>query len=181
MENLKSLENKTTGEMLTEIFNDIAGAANAINLLESKGYTDDEINVLMSEDIRDKYFKGDFNTIKKKHKVLKGIGAGSALGITFGAIAGSIAVANIIIPGVGLIATGSFAAALAGAGAGGVAGGLIGALAGWGVSEEKTKIYEQAIKEGKIIVGIHPHSEEDAKLFAGEWEKCQKEFVLEKS
>ena len=178
MENLENQEKTTGGEMRVEIFKDKNSAVKAINLLESKGYTEDEINVLMSEDIRDKYFKGEFKTIKKKRSVLKGAEIGSAIGLTLGAITGATALTSIVIPGLGLITAGSFAAALVGAGAGSIGGGLIGALAGIGIPEAKTKKYKQAIKEGKIIVGIKPHNEEDAKLIEKEWAKYLEEPLL---
>ncbi|MES2286799.1 MAG: general stress protein [Bacteroidota bacterium] len=167
----------TDREMLIEIFKDQDSADKAIKALETKGYTKDEINIITSDVTRDKYFK-DGKTVNAENQTLKGAGAGSAIGLTLGALIGGIlAVGSVVIPGVGLIVAGPLAAALAGAGAGSLTGGLVGALTGWGVSEVKAKKYEKAIKEGKIVVAVRPHSDEDAKMIEKEWAVYKEEPV----
>ncbi len=167
----------TDREMLIEIFKDKDSADKAIKALETKGYTKDEINIITSDATRDKYFK-DGKTVNGENQTLKGAGAGSAIGLTLGALIGGIlAVGSVVIPGVGLIVAGPLAAALAGAGAGSLTGGLVGALTGWGVSEVKAKKYEKAIKEGKIVVAVRPHSDEDAKMIEKEWAVYKEEPV----
>jgi hypothetical protein len=61
------------------------------------------------------------------------------------------------------------AAGLAGAGAGGLTGGLIGALIGSGIPEDRAKRYEEGIKNGRIVMGVHPRNDEDADYFEREW------------
>ena len=59
-------------------------------------------------------------------------------------------------PGIGpLIAAGPIVAALAGAGAGSAIGGIAGALIGLGLPELEAKRYEEAIKQGRILVSVH--------------------------
>ncbi|MDB5860613.1 MAG: hypothetical protein JWQ76_4302, partial [Ramlibacter sp.] len=77
----------------------------------------------------------------------------------------------------GLVIAGPAAAALAGAGAGAAAGGLLGALVGWGIPEERVKHYEQGIKEGGILMGVKPRSEDDARYFSQEWKNSKGEHV----
>ncbi len=64
---------------------------------------------------------------------------------------------------------GPIAAALAGAGAGGLTGGIIGALIGWGMPEERAKLYESDLKNGGIVLGVSPHNDNDAAYFESEW------------
>lgn len=175
-ENQANVFKNANRNMVIEIFKTRESADKAIAALESRGYTKDEINVITSEVTRDKYFEGENKPVDVGSSTLKGAGAGSAIGLTLGAIIGGVlAVGSVVIPGVGLIIAGPLAAALAGAGAGSVAGGLIGALAGWGIPEAQAKKYENAIKEGKIVVAVRPHSDEDAKMIKKEWDAFKEE------
>ena len=130
--------------MLTGMFRDRESTEGAYRNLRDRGYSDDEINVLMSDATRNKYY-GDSDTELEGNKALEGTGAGAAIGGTLGAIIGGIAAigTNVILPGLGLVVWGPIAAALAGAGAGGITGGLVGALVGWGIPEERAVEYEK--------------------------------------
>jgi len=156
--------------LLTGMFRDKASTEGAYRSLRDRGYTDDDINVLMSDETRDKYYStGD--TDLEGNKALEGTGAGAAIGGTLGAIIGGIAAigTNVIIPGLGLVVWGPIAAGLAGAGAGGVTGGLVGALIGWGIPEDRAREYETGIREGGTVLGVNPRSDEDAEFFESEW------------
>ena len=71
----------------------------------------------------------------------------------------------MLLPGIGLAIAGPLAGALAGAGAGGAAGSLAGALIGAGIPEERAKQYESHVKEGGMVVGVSPRSDDDARYF----------------
>ena len=156
--------------MMTGLFRDRDSADNAYRSLRERGYTDDEINVMMTDETRDKYYK-DGDTVITDNKALEGLGTGSAIGGTLGAIIGGIAAigTNVLLPGLGLVVWGPIAAALAGAGAGGLTGGLVGALIGWGIPEEHAKAYEEGIKSGGTVLGVRPRSDDDASYFENEW------------
>jgi hypothetical protein len=162
--------NKT---MLTGMFRDRESAENAYKTLHERGYDKSHVNVVMSDATRDKHFKHTEVKTELGTKALEGTGTGSAIGGAVGAIAGAIAAigTTLLIPGLGLVIAGPIAAALAGAGAGSITGGLIGALIGAGIPEERAKQYEQGIKDGHIVMGVHPRSEEDAKHIESEWRK----------
>ncbi len=168
--------NRNTGtgtaqrSMVIATFKDRESAERAYKALEARGYSKDEVNVLMSDKTREKYFKND-KTSDLGSKAMKGAGAGSAIGGTLGAIVGAIAAigTSLLIPGLGLVIAGPLAAALAGAGVGGVTGGLIGALIGAGVPETHAKKYEEAIKGGHIVLGVTPRTDEDAEFIEREW------------
>ena len=156
--------------MLTGMFRDRENTESAYRSLRDRGYSDDEINVLMSDETRDKYYT-DGDSELAGNKALEGTGAGAAIGGTLGAIIGGIAAigTNVLIPGLGLVVWGPIAAALAGAGAGGLTGGLVGALIGWGIPEDRAVEYEKGIRDGGTVLGVTPRSDEDAEYFENEW------------
>ena len=133
--------------MLTGLFTDRESSESAYKSLRDRGYSDDEINVIMSDETRDKYYADGDNDSELGNKALEGAGAGSAIGGTLGAIIGGIAAigTNVIMPGLGLVVWGPIAAALAGAGAGGLTGGLVGAMIGWGIPEERAKVSQEGV------------------------------------
>lgn len=155
---------------LTGLFRDRESTESAYRSLRDRGYTDDEINVMMSDETRDKYYKNS-DVVVDDTMAAEGAATGGVIGGTLGAIIGGIAAigTNVIIPGLGLVVWGPIAAALAGAGAGGATGGLVGALVGWGIPEERAKLYDEGIRSGGTVLGVTPRSDEDADYFENEW------------
>ena len=150
----------TESEYLTGIFRDRASAERAYDALVRHGYTHEEINVIMSEETRKRYFTGKPET---GSKAAEGGLAGAAVGGAAGAIAGALALAGTLaIPGIGIVLAGPLAAALAGLGAGAATGGLVGALIGSGIPEEHAKTYEMDVKTGNILLSVRPRSDRDA-------------------
>jgi hypothetical protein len=157
--------------MVTAMFDDRDSAERAYRALESRGYTKDDINILMSDETRKRHFSQEGPKTELGSKAMEGAGKGSAIGGTLGAIVGAVAAigTSVLIPGLGLVVAGPLAAGLAGAGAGGLTGGLIGALVGSGIPEDRAKRYEEGIKNGRIVMGVHPRTDEDADYFEREW------------
>lgn len=164
--------------VLTGMFRDRESAERAYNSAIDRGYTRDDVNVLMSDKTRDEWFGNDADT-ELGSKALEGAGAGSAIGGTLGAIIGGIAAigTSVVLPGLGLIVAGPLAAALAGAGAGGLTGGLVGALIGSGIPEDRAVVYEEGIKNGGMVVGVNPRNDEDATYFENEWRNNRGEHI----
>jgi hypothetical protein len=164
--------------MMTGLFRDRDSAERAYGSLTSRGYSNDDINVLMSDETRRKHFV-DGRETELGNKALEGAGTGAAIGGTVGATLAAIAAigTSVALPGLGLIVAGPLAAALAGAGAGGATGGLIGALVGAGIPEERVKDYEKGIREGGIVMGVNPRSDEDADYFENEWKNYRGEQI----
>jgi len=156
--------------LLTGMFRDRESTEGAYTSLRNRGYSDEDINVIMSDETRDKHY-ADGDSSLEGNKALEGTGVGSAIGGTLGAIIGGIAAigTSLVIPGIGLVVAGPIAAALAGAGAGGLTGGLVGALVGWGIPEERAQQYEAGIKEGGTVLGVNPRNDEDADFFENDW------------
>jgi hypothetical protein len=165
---------KTQGQpgILTGIFNDKDSSEGAYQSLRDRGYSEDEINVVMSDATRDKYYSNDADS-ELGNKAAEGSGVGSMIGGSLGAIIGGVAAigTNLVLPGIGLVVWGPIAAALAGAGAGGLTGGLVGALIGWGIPDDRAKLYESGVKEGGTVLGVTPRTPEDADFFENEWSK----------
>jgi hypothetical protein len=163
------------GTTIVGMFNDGEAAERAYNVLRERGYSTKDINLVMTDETRKKYYshgKTELGT-----KALSGAGAGSAIGAVVGAAAGVIAAigTSILIPGLGLVIAGPIAAGIAGAGAGGITGGIIGALVGSGISEERARVYESGIKKGKIMLAVRPRTDEDASFIEHEWRQFGEE------
>ncbi len=164
--------------ILTGMFRDRESAEKAYNSALSRGYTKDEVNLMMSDQTRDTWF-ADGDDSGMGSKALEGAGTGSAIGGTLGAIIAGIAAigTSIVLPGLGLIVAGPIAAALAGAGAGGLTGGLIGALVGSGIPEDRAREYEEGIKSGGLVMGVNPRNDEDADYFENDWRNNRGENI----
>ena len=162
-------EKTTNRSMLTGMFSDRDSAENAYRVLRERGYSDNDVNLMMSDETRKKYFSDKDSELG--NKAMEGAGKGSAIGGTLGAIIGAVAEigTSVLIPGLGLVIAGPLAVGLAAAGAGGAAGGLIGALIGSGIPEDRARKYESGVKDGRIVMGVHPRSEEDAQHIEREW------------
>jgi uncharacterized protein (TIGR02271 family) len=168
-------------EVITGMFRDRESAERAYTSLSERGYSKDDINVIMSDETRNKYYPegSDAADTELGSKALEGAGTGSAIGGTTGAILGAIAAigTSVALPGLGLLVAGPLAGALVGAGAGGAAGGLIGAMVGSGIPEDRAKEYEEGVKNGGIVLGVNARSEEDAQLFEQDWNSNKAEGV----
>ena len=160
---------KRENRMLTGLFRDRESAERAYKGLSERGYGKDDINLLMSEDTRKKHF-ADKDT-ELGTKAWEGAGKGAAIGGGVGATLAAIAAigTTLALPGLGLLIAGPIAAALAGGGAGALTGGLVGALVGNGIPEEHAKKYEQGLRDGGIVMGVNPRTNEDADYFEKDW------------
>jgi hypothetical protein len=147
--------------MVTGVFYTRDEAERAYNSLLQRGYTSDEIVLLMSEETKRTRFEDSDRDTELGSKAMEKAGVGSAIGGGAGAIIGAIAAigTTVAIPGLGLVIAGPIAAALAGAGAGGLTGGLIGGLVGAGIPKEDATRYEKSLKEGGIVIGVVPKTE----------------------
>ncbi|HLK61751.1 MAG TPA: hypothetical protein VKU00_34715 [Chthonomonadaceae bacterium] len=144
--------------LITGLFDTESGAESAVAQLKSRGYTQNEISIIMKDQGAAKEFVAETGS-----KTMESVGTGAAIGGTIGAVlAGLLAVGSITIPGVGLIAAGSIAALLAGAGAGGIAGSLLGWLIGAGIPEDVAPYYERGLGEGGVVVAVASHPGDEA-------------------
>jgi len=165
-----------SGNLVTGLFPDRTSAEAAYNAAQSRGYSKDDVNLVMSDDTRKRHFSDDSAMGKETelgNKAAEGAGIGGAIGGTVGAILAGIAAVgtSIALPGLGLVIAGPLAAAAAGAGAGAAGGGLLGALIGWNMPEERVKHYEEGVKNGGILMGVRTKNDNDAQHFENEWKQ----------
>ena len=145
-------------DFVTGFFKTRAAAEAAVDAIIKRGYTRDDISVLMSDATKNKEF-----AVQTRSHAADGMGIGGAIGGTVGAVLAAIVAVGtaIAIPGVGLVVAGPIAAALAGAGAGATTGGLIGLLVGTGIPEHRAKVYETGVRGGGILLGIEAKNSDD--------------------
>src|SRR2546429_6990383 len=158
---------------VTGLFKTRAAAEAAVDAIIKRGYTRDDISVLMSDSTREKEF-----AVETRSHAVDGLGIGGAIGGTVGAVLAAIVAvgAGVAIPG-GLFVAGPIAAALAGAGAGGATGGLIGLLIGTGIPEHRAKVYDAGLRGGGILLGVEAKSKEDVDKLATLLEDIGAEYV----
>ena len=168
-----------TYRLVTGMFPDRDSAERGYSTLAERGYTKDDVNLVMSDDTRKRYFAAAGTETELGNKAAEGAGVGGAIGGTVGAIAAAIAAVGttLVLPGVGIVIAGPLAAAFAGAGAGAAGGGIIGALVGWNMPEERVKRYDEGIRNGGILMGVRPRNDEDAVHFENTWKANQAQEV----
>ncbi len=166
------------GKMVTGLFRDRESAERAYRSISERGYGKDDVNLMMSEDTKKKHFSEDGDS-DLDTKAWEGAGKGAAIGGAVGATLAAIAAigTTLALPGLGLLIAGPIVAGLAGAGAGALTGGLVGALIGWGIPEEHAKAYEKGIREGGIVMGVTPRTDEDSEYFENDWRNNRAESV----
>ena len=145
-------------KFVTGFFKTRAAAEAAVDAIIKRGYTRDDISVLMSDATQSKEF-----AVQTRSHAADGAGIGGAIGGTVGAVLAAIVAVgtSIAIPGIGLVVAGPIAAALAGAGAGGATGGLIGMLVGTGIPEHRAKVYDTGVRGGGILLGVEAKTDEE--------------------
>src|SRR6266403_2382812 len=145
-------------KLITGLFKNKVAAEAAVDALLKRGYTRDDISVLMSDATRSKEF-----ALQTRSHAADGAGIGGAVGGAVGAVLVAIVAVGttLFLPGINLFIAGPIAAALAGAGAGAATGGVIGALIGAGIPEYRAKVYDTGLRSGGILVGVEARSDEE--------------------
>jgi hypothetical protein len=150
--------------LVTGLFKSKVAAEAAVDALMKRGFTRDDISVLMSDATRSKEF-----ALQSRTHAADGLGIGAAAGGAVGAVLAAITAVGttLFLPGLNLVIAGPIAAALAGLGAGGATGGLIGALIGAGIPEYRAKVYEAGIRGGGILIGVESRDDEEVDRLEG--------------
>ncbi len=161
------------------VFDDRHSAERAWQSIEARGYTHDDVHLLMSEETRRREFPplvdpdddAKARQTELGNKAAEGAGIGGAIGGGLGAIAAAVAAVGttIALPGLGLVVAGPLAAAIAGAGAGAATGGIVGALVGWGIPDDHVEAVERGVRDGRIVMAVRPRNEDDRRFFEETW------------
>jgi len=172
MENMNMTASASGNRMITGLFSDGQSAERAYQVCVDRGYDIGEVNVVMSDDTRQRLFSdgSETTTLLARRKAEGGELGGPTGGrveilVTIFAAVG----VALALPVLGFVVAGPIAAALAGAGAAGLAAGLIGALGDWGIPEERVRVYEAGIHDGGILMMVEARSDEDARQIEQEW------------
>lgn len=174
-------------KVVTGLFGDRSSAESAYESTLKLGYDKADINLIMSDTTRDRYFSvnrpittelGEI-AAESKANTVAGSELGGPKGGTVGTLAPVVAALGVLLllPGFGIIAAGPIAIALAAAGGVGVAGGLMGALSNWGIPADRIEQYEAGIRKGGILMSVKAHSEEDRRHIETLWKTLGGEFV----
>lgn len=162
---------KRRGGMVTGLFYDRDSAERAYRTVSDRGYDTGDLNLVMSDETWQRYFRAPENmSAGLCGKEAEGADIGGTADDSLGAALAALAAAgaSMTLPDPGLVVAGPLAAAGAGAARGGL---LPDALIGWGIPPERVKRYGNGLKEGGILLGVQPHSEEDALHFEEQWRK----------
>ena len=161
--------------VVTGLFFDRDSAERAYRSILERGYDKSEINLAMADETRKVLFPEDGLTTELGEKAAEeGVDLGNPKGGTLATLTTAVSAigaagALLLLPGVGVVFAGPIAAAVAGAATAGIAGGLIGALQHWGIPASRMDEYHAGIEKGGILMGVKPHSEDDARYFEREW------------
>lgn len=174
--------------MVTGLFRHKDDAERAFQSVIDLGYDKSDINVVMSDEVRQREFLarkpaiGDPDSTGLEQAAADtGNSASTTMGGPVGGTMSTLtpvvtAVGVLLIPGLGIVA-GPLAAALAAATATGVALGLMGTLKDWGIPDSRVEQYEAAIGEGGILLGVQAKSDADALQIRQRWQQCGGEHV----
>jgi hypothetical protein len=173
--------------IVTAMFREFRQAEQAFRAAMDLGYEPYDINVLMSEETRQRFLNTTSASTPLARKANEPAPEssksadrlGGPAGGTMGTVAPAIAAigAALLIPGLGLAVAGPIGVALTAAGTVGIATGLIGALTDWGIPKNQAKQYESGVRQGGIVIGVNARSADEAHMLAQRWRTAGGESI----
>lgn len=143
--------NRYKNPIHSKVFGDHASAMDIYNTLLARGYTSEEIDVIMSAESRRRHF---INPVKlSRNYIIKISAKGSTTGIIVGLIAAILF--SIIAQGFRIGIMEITAICLIGSGAGAISGGVIGAFYGANTYTTRSKAYRSEITRKNMYKQIH--------------------------
>lgn len=129
------------------IFTSLEAADHAVAMLLAAGFTPADITVVCSDETREAHFREFEQRQPAGATADTGAAAGAGIGATLGGLAAiAVGAASGAVP---LVIAGA-----AGVAAGAGAGVFVGAMATRGVENEASNFYDQAVREGQILVSV---------------------------
>jgi len=176
--------------MVTGLFKDKDSAERAFDSVVDLGYDKSDVNVVMSDEVRQRCFLAQHPTTKdpgatdlEEKAAEADIDSptenpwGGPLGGTVGTLAPVVAAVGVLlIPGFGIVA-GPVAIALAASAATGAALGLMAMLINWGIPDSRVKQYEAGLSAGGILLGVKAHSDADVLKIRQRWQEAGGEHI----
>jgi hypothetical protein len=121
--------------------------------LLKRGYSEDEISVLMSDETLNKHLSDTSDHSEPESRPATEEKMGQVIGGTTGAVTGLFfSLSLITVPGLGISIAGPVVAGIAGALTGRTLGGIIGSK----IPTTHSETYEEGVKEGGIIISVDP-------------------------
>ena len=162
------------GKFIATLFTSPKVSEDIYEGLLAAGYAKEDITLIMPEETRNTYFPNNRDNTPVTdlgNRSLEGVVIGATIGGSIGALAAAVAAAGTtaFFPGLGVVLAGALAAAFAGV----AAGGLVGALVGVGIPDDQATLFEEGLKKGGVIIGIHAISEEERITLYKEWMEIQ--------
>lgn len=161
MNKMNNNDNKNNNnKIITAIFESHPNAAGAIETLAARGIPQSRISLVASDD-----FDRDSFGVETHSKLAEGAAIGAGVGGAIGAVvAGLTLVGAVATGGAGLLIAGPLVAALAGAGAGAAGGSVLGGLVGLAIPEHEVKHYEEAVRNGAVLIGVECINDDERKM-----------------
>lgn len=166
---------------ISAVFLTRENADKAYNALIKRGYSRDEISLLMSDETLNKHFNQSSYHSEPEAKMTEPskISLGTALGGTTGAVTGILYSLSLIsIPGLGIAIAGPWIAGLTGAAAGAITGRTIGSIISSKVAKENSESYEDGVKEGGIIISVDPKNLAERNAIIREFKQFHGQDIL---
>lgn len=169
----KHFKHQSGYEQVSGLFTSYRDFTELVEALNLRGYREEDLSVLMSENTHQQYFAP-----REATKAPEGAALGGISGGIIGAIIGGLTlIGNIIIPGSGLLVAGPLVGALTAGAVGAAAGSLVGGMVGIGIPEHEAKFFEDALtQKGHILVVAHVPKEK-IKEVKSVYERHQAEAV----
>jgi hypothetical protein len=176
--------------MVTGLFKDKDSAELAFQCVVDLGYDKSDVNVVMSEAVRQRCLRAHKTTTESpgptplEEKAAAADVNDSSDSMWGGPVGGTVgtlvpvvaAVGVLLIPGFGIVA-GPLAIALAASAATGVAISLLEILIQWGIPESRVEQYEAGLRAGGIVMGVDARSDADAAQIQQRWQERGGEHV----
>ncbi|MFH5803134.1 hypothetical protein [Alienimonas sp. DA493] len=132
---------------------DVLAADRVVEQLQDAGFSVKEITVLCSDEVKEAHFRRFEHEDPAGDHAAEAATAGGVAGLL---IAGAVAAVGAATGGLAVIG------AAAVAGAGGISGSLIGAMLTRGSEGELADFYDQAVREGQLLIGVEAHGRDAA-------------------
>jgi len=126
-------------------------ATGALNALREAGFRPEQVSVISRYTATAEQLAADTDMVADE------AGRGAMTGTLLGGLAGwLIGLSAFAIPGVGpIVGAGIIGTTLAGTGLGAAAGSFIGALGTYGIPDVEARGYEEALKQGHVLLSVH--------------------------
>lgn len=177
--NLKADNISKNQEMLSGMFHDRESTENAYKTLLEKGYSKDEINLVMTGETLKKHFSDDIRHTEYGAYTTTYAVKDPSMDNDPSVISEEIEAngRSVVVRGLVVILLGPISSGISGSGASGIPGGITGGLVEAGFSKASANLYEAGIKKGNIVIGVKLRDDEYAQFIKTNWRTTKVEEI----